>query len=62
MKVNLIYKNKVLVVGIVKNIRNNIASALGNQCDEIDLTITQENPKDVYECKYIDSAWDKEVK
>ncbi|EHK2440944.1 hypothetical protein KCL46_000967 [Clostridium perfringens] len=62
VKVNLIYKNKVLVVGIVNNIRNNIASVLGKQCDEIDLTITQENPMDVYECKYANGAWDKEVK
>lgn len=62
VKVNLIYKNKVLIVGIVNNIRNNIASALGNQCDEIDLTITQEKPMDVYDCKYTNGVWDKEVK
>lgn len=62
VKVNLIYKNKVLVVGIVKNIRNNIESAFKDQCDEIDLSITQENPMDVYECKYINGSWDKEVK
>ncbi|AUN10451.1 hypothetical protein [Clostridium botulinum] len=62
VKINLIYKNEVLIVGVVKNIRNNIESALSNQCDEIDLTITQENPMDIYECKYIDGSWDKEVK
>lgn len=56
------YKNKVLIVGRVKNIRNNIESALKDQCDEIDLTITQEHPMDVYECKYTGGAWDKEVK
>lgn len=61
VKVNLIYKNKVLIVGRVKNIRNNIESAFKDQCDEIDLTITQEHPMDVYECKYIDGSWDKEV-
>lgn len=62
VKVNLIYKNKVLIVGIVNNIRNNIENAFKDQCDEIDLSITQENPMDVYECKYIDGSWDKEVK
>ncbi|MBE1305666.1 hypothetical protein G4W71_16815 [Clostridium botulinum] len=62
VKINLIYKNEVLIVGVVKNIRNNIESALSNQCDEIDLTITQEKPMDIYECKYIDGSWDKEVK
>lgn len=62
VKVNLIYKNKVLIVGIVNNIRNNIENAFKNQCDEIDLSITQESPMDVYECKYIDGSWDKEVK
>lgn len=62
VKVRLIYKNQVLIVGIVNNIRNNIASALGKQCDEIDLTIIQENPMDLYECKYTNGAWDKEVK
>ncbi|XZJ32960.1 hypothetical protein ACSXDC_10680 [Clostridium perfringens] len=62
VKVRLIYKNQVLIVGIVNNIRNNIVSALGKQCDEIDLTIIQENPTDLYECKYTNGAWDKEVK
>ncbi|MDC4243472.1 hypothetical protein [Clostridium perfringens] len=62
VKVRLIYKNQVLIVGIVNNIRNNIANALGNQCDEIDLTIIQEKPMDLYECKYKNGLWDKEVK
>ncbi|MBM7836497.1 hypothetical protein [Clostridium sardiniense] len=62
VKVNLIYKNKVLIVGILNNIRKNVENAFKDQCDEIDLSITQENPTDVYECKYIDSSWDKEVK
>ncbi|WP_049041475.1 hypothetical protein [Clostridium sporogenes] len=61
VKVNLIYKNEVLIVGVVKNIRNNIESALSDQCDEIYLTITQENPMDLYECKYVNGSWDKEV-
>lgn len=62
VKINLIYKNEVLIVGVVKNIRNNIESALSDQCDEIYLTITQENPMDLYECKYVNGSWDKEVK
>ncbi|AQM61297.1 hypothetical protein [Clostridium baratii] len=61
VKVTLTYENKVLIAGIVKDIRNNIESAFKNQCDEIDLTIIQENPMDVYEYKYIDGSWDKEV-
>ncbi|MGG7077397.1 hypothetical protein [Clostridium sardiniense] len=41
------------------NIKNNIKSAFKDKCDGIDLIITQENPMEVYECKYTNGSWDK---
>lgn len=62
VKVDLLYGGRVLIVGIVTRIRNNIEKSFKDQCDEIDLSITQKHPMDVFECKYIDGTWDKEIK
>ena len=61
LNINLVYDNQMLTVGIVSHIRNCIENAFKDKYDEINLNILQKNPKDVYDCKYINGAWDKEV-
>lgn len=62
IKIDLNYDGRVMTVGVVKKIRNNIENIFKEKCNEIDLTIVQQHPMDLYECKYINGSWDKEVK
>lgn len=57
LKVNLIYENEMLFVGVVDSIKNYMRYTFGKDYNEIDLSITQENPTNYYECKYIDGTW-----
>lgn len=62
IKIDLTYNKKVMTVGVITKIRNNIENTFNNKCNEIDLTITQKKPMDLYECKFKNGKWDKEVK
>lgn len=61
LDVNLVYDNQMLRVGEVSHIRSCLENAFKDKYNEIDVSILQKNPKDVYDCKYINGAWDKKV-
>lgn len=56
IKIDLLYRKRVLTKGVVKEIQDKISNALGSKGCEIELSISQEKPIDEYSCKY-NGSW-----